>query len=254
MRSSRSLLATAARRGAALVALSVATAQSAHALYYDPAAAFSTSSNQVGDLWSYGYSTTLGGPVTLFTTVNSSGTVDYWGGTPGVFFNHDPSNWANLATWHLAPQQLGLHPGPSGEYAVLRFTAPSAGSYMIDAVFAGADNGSGDMNYQPSGYPYTTTDVHVLFGSTTWGGGVSGYQATSTFNSGTVALAQGQTVDFAVGFGGNGYVFDMTALDVRINDVTVTPPSTATPEPATLALVGGGLLLVGAAARRRRTA
>ena len=48
------------------------------------------------------------------------------------------------------------------------------------------------------------------------------------------------------------------ATSVRLDDVSfgagvLESPSTTTPEPATFALVGGGLALCGAAARRRRT-
>ena len=50
----------------------------------------------------------------------------------------------------MAPGQFALHPGPGGEYAVVRYVAPEAGEASIDAVFTGLDIFG------------TTTDVHVL--------------------------------------------------------------------------------------------
>ena len=47
------------------------------------------------------------------------------------------------------PGRLALHPGPKGEYCVLRWTAPTAGEYAVSAKFTGIAQ-------------QATTDVHVL--------------------------------------------------------------------------------------------
>ena len=36
--------------------------------------------------WQYGYTTGLGGAFTLLTTTGSNGPLQYWGGTPGVYW------------------------------------------------------------------------------------------------------------------------------------------------------------------------
>jgi len=62
----------------------------------------------------------------------------------------------------------------------------------------------------------------------------------------TISLAAGDTIDFAVGYGANGdYFFDSTGINATVG---------AVPEPATAALLLGGVLAVLQAARRRRGA
>ena len=93
------------------------------------------------------------------------------------------------------PGQFFLHPGPIGQISIARWTAPRAGTYRVQAVFEGIDVGP------------TTTDVHVQHngvdiasGSLNINGGASTFRASPSVN-----VAAGDTVDFAVGNGGNGY-------------------------------------------------
>jgi hypothetical protein len=133
-----------------------------------------------------------------------------------------------------------LHPPNDAGQTDLRFTAPKNLTISnIAATFSASDTGT--MG--------TTSDVHVYvngvadFNSTvtaTAGGG-----ATS-FNSGPLVLSAGQTVDFTVGDGGNGYSNDGTRLVASI---------TAVPEPSSIALAciaGLGLLIIGGKRIRRQ--
>lgn len=134
-----------------------------------------------------------------------------------------PINWAGTTVF--APGALSLHPGPQGEVEVLRFTAPSAGQYLINGAFFGQDY-----------VGPTTTDVHILLnGTSIFDGVVSDYDVSHPFST-TVTLAAGSHLDFAVGVGSNqSYLYDSTGLSATITSV---------PEPTTLALAGAtaGLL------------
>ena len=119
-------------------------------------------------------------------------------------------------TWQ--PGQMVNHPGPNGEYSVLRWTAPKAGVVEFSASFSGADS--------------TTTDVHVLFNETTIAdcdGNVNGFGAGPTFSQ-SLVVEIGDTIDFVVGFG-NGianYSNDSTGVDAHITYVDENPPTPET--------------------------
>lgn len=222
-------------------------AASAHAIvdpntHYDNANEFSIAQNPNG-VWSYGYSTTLGGTFSAFTTsAAASNGLQSWFtpsvqdlGTPLVYRNAslDP---ISVASATLGGLEAGFHPGPN-TLAVYRFTAPSAGSYFVEASFFTHDSNA------------TGVDVHVLHNA-----GAALFSAplaysgaeTFTFWSGTVSMAAGGTLDFAVGSAGN-YLHDATGLGVQITSLQVASVS----EPHTYALLGIGLGLVGMVARRR---
>jgi hypothetical protein len=206
---------------------------------FDPSVNFSLSGNPNGP-WSYGYSQTLGGSLISHATSGSNSGLEFWNtdisiGLPWVARNStaSPMNWAG--TTAFAPGALSLHPGPNGQVAILRFTAPSTGQYAINGAFFGQDY-----------VGPTTTDVHLLLnGSSIFDGAVADFGTSHSFNI-TIALASGSHLDFAVGFGSNqNYLYDSTGLTATITQV---------PEPATLAMVGVAASLLRLSRRQKRPA
>ncbi len=204
---------------AALV-LAAAIAAPAAAVTYDPHVDYTNAANPNG-VYSYGFENVLGGPLTLFTS--------------GGAANGSPASWTSpgvdqyLGVYNLSSSIL-QHPGPAGQYSILRITVASGGSYSVGGTFSNGDN--------------ATTDVHVLFnGVSAFDSAVSG-SLTPTFAF-TQYFAAGSTIDFAVGNGGNGYNNDSTLLSALVSSV---------PEPATWGLMIAGFGMVGFAARRRSAA
>ncbi len=104
-----------------------------------------------------------------------------------------------------------------GQYSVVRFTVPVAGSYQVTARFEGVHFG------------LSTTDVHVMHRSTSlFAADIDGYGGDPAFHAtegenpvtvyaGSVKLEAGDTVDFAVGYGTNRtHYFDTTGLFARL--------------------------------------
>src|SRR5436309_12507988 len=196
-----------------------ATASSASctAANYNAVNDFSTTSNP-NSPWSYGWEASLGGPFTLNAaerTVYEG--LDTWEGPQGcggefnlpiVSLNHTGTT-LNYASGVSQPaNMLNLHPSCSGKLSVLRWTAPSTGSFDVAGLFQGIDTRN------------TTSDVHIRQNSTTalLDGNINGFGNQAPFNF-TRYLAAGETLDFAVGFGSNGdYNGDSTGLAVTITE------------------------------------
>lgn len=178
---------------------------------FDAAADFSATQNPNGN-WQYGWTSSLGSSFQRYTyTETVAGIIDEWtinrAAPPRVW--HNPSgSTVTAGSLVMAPGELGLHPGGFGEYSVVRFTAPTAGTVTaIDGVFSGNDSTG------------TTTDVHILRNSSQiFAGFVNGYGATAGFSLSTpLAMLAGDTIDFAVGYGIDGNYFgDSTALAANI--------------------------------------
>ena len=163
---------TIARTSYFLLILSFSAAVQANPVF-NAAADFSLNSNPNG-VWTYGYSTTLGGTFILDantgTTISGNPNFSYWDanivftGTPGVYKNTSATN-QQAGGLNLEPGQLALHPGPHGEVSIVRWTSPDAGNLSLNAIFTGRDNING-----------TTTDVHVfLNGSSLFDSLVNGF-------------------------------------------------------------------------------
>lgn len=192
-----------------------------------------TSANLV---WSYGYSTGSGFVLDTVATAhsplatNSSDSIPsyYFDGAsnpnlPAILKNNSGGLYSFLTISNWDPAYLLIHPGQNNEQSILRFTAPSNSSYNIAAAFIGLDSHG------------TSSDVHVIV--TNAGAPTAAFDALvlpSANYSGNVFLAQGDTVDFAVGYGANGnYYYDSTGLNAEIS---------STPEPGSLALLAGGFI------------
>jgi hypothetical protein len=216
--------------------------QSVHA-DFDAAGDFSAVNNPNG-VWSYGYTTTLGGTLNLYTTSFSgrpgNSALIGWLGNQGIggepLVQKNGLTTENVrGTVDLLPGQLSLHPGPTGDQSVVRWTAPTTGSITVDATFEGRDTLG------------TSTDVHVLDnGAALFNGEVTGFGASSDQSTSLIlSVHAGDTIDFVVGYGTNHTYFnDTTALSAYIK---------AVPEPSALALFGVGAVgLIGRRLRRAR--
>jgi hypothetical protein len=182
---------------------------------YNPSEQFSASSNPSG-AWSYGYSSTLGSPFILYNDNadrNNQGS-DWWrtdiDGTsvPAIVRNSTASQLV-LSTIKLEAGELALHPGPNNEHSILRFTAPSSGSYRVKGYFSGRDVAG------------ATTSVFLTSGQQTlFEGEVSGFGPSSDVSFDvSVFLDTGSSLDFAVNHGQVvNFYNDTTGLSVQISD------------------------------------
>lgn len=218
-----------------MAACCLSTASTARAdTIYDLAADFSIANNPAGQ-WSYGYTSTFGGEPTLYpTTSGPQAGLEAWdrgqsfpNNYPRVVRNNSalPLFWGtNVA---LLPGQVGSHPGPQGEFSVIRFLVPTTGTYHYSIQFFGQDN-------------LTSTSTDILFpGSPSISQDING-TGVGTLRTGDVSLTAGQVIDLIVGSrGGN------TGDTVAINATFTLVPSPA---------AAGLLALAGLTASRRRRA
>jgi hypothetical protein len=211
---------------------------SAAQVVYDPAADFSASNNPNG-VWSYGWTQTLASAFNMDTNFQNGSGLIFWVGPfpfggnefmPYVAHNGTASTINYQGGLQYLPGQLGLHPGPGGEYAVIRFTAPLTTTISVAGAYAVIPSQSA-----------ATTDVHILHNNVSVFSGALGPASSAPFSLQRSVLA-GDTIDFAVGFGGNGFFGDSTRLSAAITSV---------PEPGAMTLTG--LLFAAALCRKLRT-
>ena len=174
-------------------------------------------------VWSYGYSTSLGGTFIAFPLTSSNYQVSgvnahFFPGSfsqPSAILNSNAFVTSPFCCQPLNPGQLALHPGSSGDYSIVRWTAPESGNFDLSGDYIGMDTSG------------TTTDVHVLFnGGTIFDDSINGFGDTATISLDT-SLQTGDLLDFAVGFGSNGnFASDYTGLDVQIVRNVPEPRST----------------------------
>ena len=168
--------------------------------------------------WSYGYTNTLGGSLIPFTEYRA-GDVEAWllaGLDPSVSRSTTGNDVVCCSNTLVYPaDMLVLHPGPSGQQSVVRWTAPVSGVYAIAGHFKG-------VNTTP-----TTTDAHIRLNSSTslFSETIADYYVPHPFSI-SQSMAAGDTIDFVVGYGTNGnHLSDSTGLAGTITLVAPGIPS-----------------------------
>src|SRR6266851_5719412 len=179
----------------AALGIGTATGAAAQATSWAAAGDFSAASNPNG-AWSYGWSASRGSAFNLDTVATTVSGVNVWNYSatqvePDVFFNGTSNTINPSGTNPIPAGSLAFHPGPLGQNAVVRWTAPTTGAYAIGATFTGRDF-----------VGPTTTDVAVLSnGGLLWSAEVTGYLAMQSYAASRLDLIAGDTLDFTVGFG-----------------------------------------------------
>jgi hypothetical protein len=212
-----------------------------------PTGITSSTSPQSGP-WSYGNSTTLN-PVNF--SLDTTATGDYFGdGNAAGFYTPTggymlPTVLKNV-TGSTIPVEDGtigpwpanlllMHPGPTGDYSVVQFTAASAATYVVTGEYLAIGNNTGQtsdsVSITTSG-PASTTII-----------GTASTNVPFTFSF-SQYLAAGQSLDFAVGLGPESqFYYDSTGFDATIS---------ATPEPGFYGALALGLTGLVTVLRRRK--
>lgn len=104
-------------------------------------------------------------------------------------------------------QSVIVTPGSSGEKAVFRWTAPTAGMYEIIASYELMQGGEVDVHVQRNG-----VDIFSAI--------IARQGSQAIVPAQTVTLSVGDTVDFVVGNGGNTQNSDMTRVSASVKSVS----------------------------------
>ncbi len=183
---------------------------------YDLSADFSLRDNP-NKVWQYGYSASNSlapDQFRLEKQTEQSGPILFWhpdankgpgpGYYPYVAYNTTKQSqaWPVPGGWVVRGGEVAMEASNTGQYSLVRFTAPVPGTYKINAQFEGI-------------HVWSTTDVHVLHNGTSlfdadidgYGGDpafrkVEGANPTAQF-SGQLEMRANDTVTFAVGYGKN---------------------------------------------------
>jgi len=190
---------------------------------YDATADFGIAANpSPGGSWSYGWEQKLGSELHLYTRHYDTG---YWGARVigWSISGEGPQNGdfccpfvaRNISSGPIDTNgaliplgQLWFHPGPRGEYSIVRWTCPAPGRYHVAVRF--------------DGFGTATSDVHILKNQAVLGEEELGREGSShDFSFESLDFYAREHLDFAVGFGANrNYYGDITGLSANIREIS----------------------------------
>jgi hypothetical protein len=186
---------------------------------FDLSADFSFQENP-HKVWQYGYSETNSLAPDQFRVDMqsdrvdmqcSTGSIGFWhpaanqgpgpGYYPYVAYNTTKQSQVGCKGWAVRPGEIAMEASNSGQYSLVRFVAPSTGTYKVSAQFEGIH------------YGLSTTDVHVLHNDKPlFDADIDGYGGDPAFHtvqggsptaeySGQIKMKANDTITFAVGYG-----------------------------------------------------
>ena len=200
------------------------------ATVFDLSSDFSLTANP-GRVWQYGYSAANSLAPDQFRLDRyavKNDPVGFWhpaGGTPTQpgyypYVAHNSTTHSQTDPthgWAVRAGEVAMEASNSGQYSLIRFVAPAAGTYKVTAHFEGVH------------FHLSSTDVHVLHNSDSlFDADIDGYGGDPSFHvvqgthpdasySGTIRLKAKDTLTFAVGYGKNKTHFnDTTGLFARV--------------------------------------
>lgn len=195
---------------------------------YDAYQGYSGTQNPNG-VWTYGWSTALGGALTVY---------------PNSFVSEGATNWSDYSIESSGdPNVVGVpaddvgkdvpadtmafSPGPENQFSSCRFTAPAAGVYNIQASFTALGTGAPHVYILHNG---ASLDDQLLTQGVLWSGSAS-----------SVSLAQGDTVDVVIGVGLDGFfASDETTFTFDVTLVSATNPPPPPPQTGPVYAAGAG--------------
>jgi hypothetical protein len=183
---------------------------------------FSPSENPNG-VWSFGWERELGGAYSNLTVPHMSGTIPSWqltsAQTPAVYCNVNDTT-VQFTGGSAAPGVVWFYPGEDARpenFGVIRFTAPSNGTYRVETT----------VNPVYNGAPQGDTDFHVLnngvelFGQSLYPTNSAGFESI-------VGMSAGSTMDFAIGRGADesqyGSGLKISVIISPTNTVSISAP------------------------------
>lgn len=114
--------------------------------------------------------------------------------------------------------KLWMHPGTKGECAVVRFKAPSAGTYVVEVTMKAIDVASPNV---VRGYVFGSNAPAVAVGGLETLNAGGAYGTTKSFTRTVSVLGANRYIDFAIDDGANAdplgpFRFDSTQVELRI--------------------------------------
>jgi len=199
------------------ITLLLVISKAAPAQTYDAVKDFSIESNPNGT-WSYGYLNSWGSSFNLFTARSTGGDCvpneGTWSKVPDcstpspALAHNDTGKPICGTTWCNPPIYVATTPGPNCELTVVRWTAPSSGSFVTHVQFIGED----------SVFP-TSTFVYVLLNSKRLllQAPINSYELPLSFEPEALGISAGDTIDLIVGCGADhSWVGDSTGVEMKI--------------------------------------
>ncbi len=132
---------------------------------------------------------------------------------------------------NVLPGEVSLHPGPNGEYSVVRWTSPATGNINFSGMFGAGAAGLESYYIEYNGF--TSPYLFKVYPPTS---------SDASFSFSSFGVSIGETIDFIVG---GTYYSGQTPLRVTIDGVTPVP------EPGTMMLLGSGLVGLFSYGRKR---